>query len=194
MTDLRHRVVAGIQTGSQGKRSEPSQSSLRQKGMKRLSILLLSFVIACSGTGEVTTTGVSDPSFGTDPDRLFAELNGAGVSADQVDTFATDPLGGTGTLICVGSEEVRLYLFDDEAAAAEVATRIDPADPSNLGNAIVEWVGRPRFWQREPMLVLYLGEDVDTEDLLEELLGPPFAEGAGPGRGVPLVPSACDGG
>ena len=29
---------------------------------------------------------------------------------------------------------------------------------------------------------------------LEELLGPPFAQGAGPGRGMSLVPSACDGG
>jgi len=162
--------------------------------MKRLSIPLLSLVIACSGTGEVTTTGDSGPSTEGDPDRLFAELNGAGVATDQVDTFATDPLGGTGTLVCVGAEEVRVYLFNDEQAATEVATRIDPADPSNLGNAIIEWVGRPRFWQRGPMLVLYLGEDMATEDLLKELLGPPFAQGVGPGRGVLLVPSACDAG
>lgn len=160
--------------------------------MKSLGILLLWFVFACSGTGEVTTTGAIEP--GGDPDRLIAELNGAGVATDEVDTFATDPLGGTGTLICVGSEEVRVYLFNDEQTATEVATRIDPADPSNLGNAIIEWVGRPRFWQRGPMLVLYLGEDVTTEDLLIGVLGPPFAQGGGPGRGVPLVPSACDAG
>lgn len=161
--------------------------------MKRLSILLLSFAIACSGTGEVSTTGAAQPLPGEDPDRLVAELNEAGVSTEQVDTFATDPVGGSGTLLCAGGEEVRVYLFNDEEAATEVAIRIDPADPSNLGNAIIEWVGRPQFWQRGPMLVLYLGEDVATEDLLTEKLGPSFAQGAGPGRGVPLMPSACDG-
>lgn len=162
--------------------------------MNRFSILLLALVVACSGTSEVTTTGATEPLPGEDPERLIAELNGAGVSTDQVDTFATDPLGGTGTLLCVGAEEVRVYSFNDEEAATEVATRIDPADPSNLGNAIIEWVGRPRFWQRGPMLVLYLGEDDATENLLTEMLGQPFAQGVGPGRGVPLVPSACDGG
>ena len=162
--------------------------------MRRPRILLLFLVIACSGMGEVTTTGATEPVATEDPERLIAELNTAGVATDQVDTFATDPVGGTGTLVCVGEEEVRLYLFEDEEAAGEVATRIDPADPSNLGNAIIEWVGRPRFWQRGPMLVLYLGEDLATEDLLIEKLGPPFAQGAGPGRGVPLVPSACGGG
>lgn len=169
-------------------------SSSRHRRMRRLSTLLLSLVIACSGTGEVTTSGASEQSPEGDPDRLIGEINDAGIATDPVDTFTTYPLGGTGTLICVGTEEVRIYLFNDEAAAIEVAMRIDPADPSNLGNVIIEWAGRPRFWQRGPMLVLYLGEDAATENLLNALLGPPFAEGAGPGRGAPLVPSACDGG
>lgn len=129
-----------------------------------------------------------------DPDRLIAELNGAGVTTLRVDTFSTEPLGGTGTLVCVGDEVVAIYLFNDEATATEVAARIDPVDPSNLGNASVAWAGRPRFWQRGPMLILYVGEDVATEYLLTEVLGPPFAQGAGPGRGMKGGHSACVGG
>lgn len=126
-----------------------------------------------------------------DPDRLIAELTEAGVATRPVDTFSTEPVGGTGTLICVGAEFVAVYMFNDEAAASKVPARIDPVDPSNLGNASVAWAGRPRFWQRGPMLLLYLGEDVATEALLTELLGLPFAQGAGPGRGMKDRPPAC---
>ena len=160
--------------------------------MKCWRLLLLSFAIACSASGEVITTGLVTPAMVEDSDRLMSELKRAGVAAEPVDTFATDPIGGAGTLICVATEEVRVYVFDAEDAADEVASRIDPADPSNLGNAIVEWVGRPRFWQHGPMLVLYLGGDVATEELLTQILGGPFAQGGGLRRGGPLVPSACD--
>jgi hypothetical protein len=47
-----------------------------------------------------------------------------------------------------------------------VASRIKPDDPSNLGTSIVEWAGRPRFWQRDRILVMYLGESAATEALL----------------------------
>ena len=146
-------------------------------------------MVACSGASNASTTGVSEAVPKQDPDRLIAEINGAGVAAHQIDTFGTEPVGGSGMLICVGAEEVAVYVFNDEAAATEAAARIDPVDPSNLGNASVAWAGRPRFWQRGPILVLYLGEDVATEDLLTKTLGPPFAQGAGPGRGVPGIPS-----
>lgn len=159
--------------------------------MKRSTILLLTVIVSCSMAGEASTTGASDPVPPEEPDRLIAELTAAGVAADQAETFATDPVGGTGTLICIGTEEVRTYVFDDEAAATEVASKIDPVDPSNLGNAIVEWAGRPRFWRRGPMLVLYLGEDQPTEDLVTNVLGPPFAVGAGSGRGLPALPGPC---
>jgi len=123
--------------------------------------------------------------------RLVAELEQGESTVEEVGTFGTDPLGGNGRILCVNAEEVRVYLFGSEDLASAAAARIDPNDPSNLGTAIVEWAGTPRFWQRGPMLVLYLGEDQATEDSLRSILGEPFARGAGPGRGLPDVPSAC---
>lgn len=45
----------------------------------------------------------------------------------------------------VGAEEVRVYLFATDEEADAAAARIDPDDPSNVGDAIVEWAGTPRF-------------------------------------------------
>ena len=156
--------------------------------MKRFCAALLLTAIACSGVGETTTTLEAGEA---EPDRFVAELTAAGIDARQIDTFSTEPVGGQGHLLCVGDQEVRVYLFASDEEGAATATRIDPNDPSNMDNAIVEWVGNPRFWQRGPILVLYLGEDQATEDQITDVLGQPFAVGAGRGGGLPVLPGPC---
>lgn len=156
--------------------------------MRGLIVAVLVTVIGCSSPAAPTTTSAVPAS---EPARLIAELDAAGATADQVGKFSSDPLGGQGLLICVGAEEVRVYLFGSDDDAADAAARIDPDDPSDLGTAIVEWAGNPRFWHRGPILVLYLGEDEATENLLTAVLGTPFARGSGSGRGLIGVPGPC---
>lgn len=127
-----------------------------------------------------------------EPARLIAELEASGATAEQVETFSSDPLGGDGLLVCVGAEEVWVYLFPSNGDAGAAAARIDPDDPSNLGSAMVAWSGRPRFWHRGPILVLYLGEDPATEGILASVLGTPFASGTESGRGPGGVSGPCN--
>jgi hypothetical protein len=70
-----------------------------------------------------------------------------------------------------------------------VVQKIDPKDPSNVGTGIVEWAGAPRFWLRDNVIVLYLGQDAATDAALRALLGTPFAEGEA-GR-MPLPGPDC---
>ena len=93
-------------------------------------------------------------------------------------------------LLCVGREEVRVYLFPTEQARAAAAGTIDPKDPSHIGTSIVEWSGNPRFWARDRVIVLYVGSDAATEGLLTSVIGPPFARGVGGGLGGPRI-TAC---
>ena len=93
--------------------------------------------------------------------------------------FAGDPFDAQGGLMCVGSEPVQLYVFGSVRAREEAAQRIDPNNPSDMGTAMIEWNGRPRLWQRDRMMIVYLGEDAATEALLRSVLGEPFASGQG---------------
>jgi hypothetical protein len=99
-------------------------------------------------------------------------------------TFTADPLPGQGVVLCVGKEAVQLYVFASIRDRIDAASRIDPKDPWHIGTAIVEWIGRPRFWQRDRLLVLYLGEDAATDSVLRTVLGPPFASGQGGGSSL----------
>ena len=120
----------------------------------------------------------------------MSALAAASASVRQADRFDAAPLPGQGVLLCVGREEVRVYVFTTEQARLAAAASIDPIDPSHIGTSIVEWTGNPRFWQRDRILVLYLGTDAPTEALLTSVMGPPFARGVGGGLGGPRV-SAC---
>lgn len=115
-----------------------------------------------------------------DPVAAFvADLRGAGATVTELGAFNPMPLGGLGARVCVDGQTVRIYEFEAESERAAAAAGIDPADPSHVGTAIVEWAGNPRFWQWDRVIVLYLGSDHAVEARITSVLGPPFARGQG---------------
>lgn len=141
--------------------------------MNRLAILLVTgafALAACESLGG--------------PQRLVADLQVRGLPAALGTDLDAALLGGRNTTVCVGDESVSVYEFVDQDAAIDAAATIDRDDPSMVGNAIVEWVGTPRFWLRDRVIVLYVGEDGAVDAALRDILGRPFAEGRGPGRGL----------
>ena len=123
------------------------------------------------------------------PEKLIVDLEATGADARLRDLFAGDPFAAQGSVLCVGTEPVRLYVFGSIRDRMDAAAKINPTDPSDMGTAMVTWNGRPRMWQRDRMLVVYLGEDPATETLLKGVLGEPFA--SGPGRML-LPDRSCD--
>jgi hypothetical protein len=159
--------------------------------------LLVAIVIGCQpspgataeptiGPTSVPTAGATpapSPSAATGIDALVADLAGDGAVAKVGSSFAAEPIGGQGMTVCLGAETLRTYEFLDHDAALAAADTIDRDDPSNIDGGVVEWNGRPRFWLRDRIIVLYLGADPATDAALRALLGPPFAESQEPGRG-----------
>jgi hypothetical protein len=97
--------------------------------------------------------------------------------------FNPGPLGGRGIRLCVAAQEVDVYVYPTERERAAVGATIDTQDPSNVGAAIIEWGGNPRFWQHDRILVLYLGSVTEVETVITSVLGQPFARGRGRGPG-----------
>jgi hypothetical protein len=133
--------------------------------------------------------GTAEPTRAGGAEALVADLAAAGATATLGSNFLAEPLPGEGILACVGQEPVQIYVLKDHEAALEAASRIDPDDPSKVGTSIVEWAGTPRFWLRDRIIVLYVGDDADTEAVLRSVLGEPFAQGQ-PGR-PPLPAPDC---
>ena len=153
-------------------------------GQLLCALVLCAVVIGCRPGADEPSHQPSPTSSPDGPETLIADLLAAGATARLGATFTADPLPGKGVVLCVGKEAVQLYVFPSIRDRIDAASRIDPKDPWNVGTAIVEWIGRPRFWQRDRLLVLYLGEDATTDNLLRIVLGQPFASGEGGGSSL----------
>lgn len=133
-------------------------------------------------------TDATPTEFRHGPEGLIADLSDAGADAEVSDSFDGEPLATVQTIICVDGEDVRVFPYASEQERAAVSAQINPTDPTNIGSSIVEWDGWPKFWQRDRIIVLYLGRDEATIELLTELMGDPFAQGQNrPQR----LPGAC---
>lgn len=110
-------------------------------------------------------------------DAFVAELTAAGLAARSEGPFSTVPIGGTGTLVCAGSEAIQVYEFDSAAAREAAASQINRGDPAVVGNAVVDWIGQPHFWQRDRLIVLSVGGSSSVVATLTSVLGQPFAQG-----------------
>lgn len=121
------------------------------------------------------------PATVTDSASLVAALEAAGFSVREGDVEARDDMffGVPRRSLLVGEHEVWLYEFDSSDALEEITSAITPDGfgvPTRRGGvAQVEWIAPPHFFAGERLLVLYLGDDGDTLDALELVLGPQFA-------------------
>jgi hypothetical protein len=166
----------------------------------RANILMLAplivLLVGCQSRTPATssTPGATPTRAATTPsgiEGLRADVNARGLTAEIGSAFMSEPVGGQGTTLCVGTETLQVYEFIDHEAALAASAKIDRDDPSKIGNGIVDWTGSPRFWLRGNVIVLYLGDDAATDGLLRDILGPPFAESHEPGRGGFLPELPC---
>lgn len=143
-------------------------------------ILLLALVTAgCGGPGTDDRT-TPDPSRTAEPIAVLVnELEASGTQVTRLGPFNPDPLGGRALQLCVGEQAVSVYVYATPEERAAVTARIDRTDPSNIGTASIAWAGNPQFWERDRLIVLYLGRDAETAAVLSSVLGPPFASGLG---------------
>jgi hypothetical protein len=128
-----------------------------------------------AGTPAPVVGGTDEPRPTDGPERLVGDIRASGVDARLGPLFSGDPITAVGVVVCVGAEPVQLYVFGSVAERIALTATVDPDSPSNLGTAMITWNGRPRMWERDRLLVVYLGEDADTEARLRGVLGEPFA-------------------
>jgi hypothetical protein len=119
-----------------------------------------------------------------------ADLKAAGADATIGGNFLGDPISTQAVNVCVGSEEVKVYVFGTEAERTAVSSTIDPNDAGSVGNSLVDWAGVPKFWARDRIVVLYLGTDAATTTLLMSVLGNTISHGQGRQQ---LLPGSCPG-
>ena len=122
-------------------------------------------------------------------ETVAAALRESGATVVVLGTSDRRFLDGELTGLCVNDERVAVYSYATDQDRTLVTSGIDRSDPSHIRlpdedglsrAVIVDWIGRPKFWGRDRVLVIYVGSTATVEELLTSVLGAPLAEGRRP--------------
>jgi len=80
----------------------------------------------------------------------------------------------TGFSIQVNGSSVQVFEYNS-AKDAEADASLVSSDASSIGTSMPFWIDDPHFYYKEKIIVLYVGDDPDIEELLESALGNQFA-------------------
>jgi hypothetical protein len=137
-----------------------------------LSIGLIAVLAAVLRVGAADPPTANQPV--TDRARLIASLRAAGAPVEQAGGADQPFLSVKGVTIKVHGADVQVFQYRNPADTEAQAAAISP-DGGTVGTTKIHWVGRPHFYKKERVLVLYVGDDAKVLKALEAVLGPQFA-------------------
>jgi hypothetical protein len=146
--------------------------------MKRaigLILLLLATYTVSSCGAAATPTSTNAAAQILDQAGLLTALKSAGAMPEVGDPITQEFFSVEGTLINLGSSDgFQVFEYktvqDMEADAAKVAP-----DGGSVGTSMMNWIMPPHFFKSGRVIVLYLGDNQTTLNLLAKILGKQFA-------------------
>jgi hypothetical protein len=145
---------------------------MRRKPSLFAGLLLLAILVVACGSQTPADSSHGGPV--TDYVSLVDALRAQGATVEPSGDVSQPFFTVEGQVIRVDSQDVQVFEYADEAAADAEAELVAP-DGSSVGTSMVSWVAPPHFYKVGRLVVLYVGDDATTIDLLEAVLGPQLA-------------------
>jgi hypothetical protein len=148
---------------------------VKQYRFVRLLILVsaLVFLIGCAAQPQAADSkdeAIPDISGVVDSLEEAGAMVEPGGSVSQ--PFFTPP----GQIISVDGHDVQAFEFAS-ATEADTAASTVAADGSSVGTSMMTWISTPHFYGSGNLIVLYVGDESATINVLVDVLGSQFAGG-----------------
>jgi hypothetical protein len=124
------------------------------------------FLNACGGQAA------SARDFNTED--FIEALRDQGMESEKGDAVEQAFFSATGTFVNFDSGNVQVFEYDS-AEALENDAALVVSDGGSIGTTMVDWIATPHFYKKGRLLVLYIGDDAESLNVLENVLGPQFA-------------------
>lgn len=165
---------------------------------RKFSVLLHFTVLAIWGAGCISNalTLTSEPPTESPYDLagLIDDLRATGAQIEREESTQSDYFSVPRHEITIDGITLMVFEYADSAAAEAEAARVspngynlpvpNPVKPNSPTEVHLDWSDSPHFFQRDRLIVQYIGRDVRMLITLKRLLGPQFA-----GDSTPVPPS-----
>ncbi len=132
---------------------------------------------ACGGKLSGSTQPRHDPLPGetvTDYESLVDALHAARVQVEAGEEVDQPFFSVEGRIIKVHEEDIQVFQYPNVTVRDEQAALVS-SDGNGLGTAKIHWIGRPHFYKKGRLIVLYVGDTDNVLKVLGTVLGQPFA-------------------
>ena len=136
-------------------------------------LIVLLLLVACNDQQQ--TVEIEGDS-AIDLDTLVNRLEAAGATVEMTGTVSQPFFTPEGQVITVNGQDVQVFEYENEADAKAEADLVSP-DGGSVGTSMMSWIATPHFYNNGKLIVLYVGDDIDTITFLEAVLGTQFARG-----------------
>jgi hypothetical protein len=136
-------------------------------------LMIFLLLVACSDRQQPAETRGDSVD---DLDSLVNRLQAAGATVEPAGTVSQPFFTPRGQVIVVNDQDVQAFEYESQADANAEVALVAP-DGSSVGASIMNWMATPHFFNSGKLIVLYVGDQNDTIDVLEALLGTQFAGG-----------------
>lgn len=135
-------------------------------------ILTVSFLASCQSQDQPQPPGAK---LGPAGQIFFDELAASGEEVKTGIGGLTQPFFSVpGIVITISGEDLQVYEYADTTAAAKDTEGIS-ADAGTINGESMAWIAPPHFYQHGSLIILYIGDDEATLELLESIVGEQFA-------------------
>ena len=132
--------------------------------MSRVTFLVVALLVAGCAAGGSGDYASAD---------LAADLEAAGATVREAGEIEQAFFSPTGRLLNVNGFDLQVFEYS-EVASRQVESDQISSDGSTIGTTMITWVDQPNFWAKDLLIVLYVGQDAATIEMLSGILGEPL--------------------
>ena len=140
-----------------------------------LSILLLVLASAITACGTSATPSPAPESLPVQAEAdLINALQTSGATVETGDSITQPFFTPAGHTVKVNGADLQIFEYENAEAMEKEASQVAP-DGGSIGSSMVNWIDTPHFYETGRIIVLYVGSDKTVLEMLNKVIGPPFA-------------------
>ena len=142
---------------------------------KSLCALIIVLGLSLFGCGGSPVTSTPTESFAVkDRASLIISFQASNATAEIVESVFQDFFSPEGSLVRVNGVDIQVFEYETPEAMEQEAAQVSP-DGGSVGTSMMMWMDAPHFYKTGRIIVLYVGSDENTLDLLQMVIGAQFA-------------------
>jgi len=142
---------------------------------KTLCTIIIILGLSLGGCGGSPVTSTPTESFAVkDRASLIIGFQASNATAEIVESVFQDFFSPEGSLVRVNGVDIQVFEYETPEAMEQEAAQVS-SDGGSVGTSMMAWMAPPHFYKTGRIIVIYIGSDEKTLNLVQTVMGSQFA-------------------